>query len=604
MSQIQEVKEANNIIEVIGERIKLERSGANYRACCPFHSEKTPSFFVQEQMQRYRCFGCGASGDVIDFVENYESISFYEALKSLADRVGITLKDYQRSSEDEEREKLMEILDLAKEYYHYLLTEHQVGQIARDYLAERGTSAQSIKVFQLGYAMDSWDGLINYLHQKKKFPLDLINKTGLIVQGRNGSYYDRFRGRLIFPLKNHRGQVLGFSGRILTKDAKEAKYINSPETALYHKSKLLFGYSELLQEIKKKEKVIVVEGEFDMISSTQAHVNNIVAIKGSALTQDQVKLLSRVAKTIILCLDADQAGVTATRRAIEIVQEQEVDLRVIDLQHIEVLAGDDWAKDPDEIARENPKLWREAIENNISAYQFLINHSLDKNNVKTPEGQRAVINDLAPVLSKISHAVEKEFYLQQLAKALNVKSSLLASDIAKFGDRGKKKTSSESPTKEKMIVKSYRQRTEEYLLFLLFKFSAEEINVRAKQLAEQNLSLPGTKEILEQVQKIKGNFSLDKLGKLLAEDLKKNLMDLLLLSDYEATSQNIDLELEWQKLLKVLARENLRLEIDQLNKEIEQLDSLAERSAQEEKKLEELLSSIIAKQQAMQKLVK
>lgn len=603
MSQIQEVKEANNIVEVINERLKLERSGVNFKACCPFHSEKTPSFFVQEQIQRYRCFGCGVSGDVIDFVQNYESISFYEALKSLADRAGIVLKDYQRTSEDEEREQLLAILDLAKEYYHYLLTEHQVGQLARDYLTERGIKAESIKIFQLGYALDDWDALIKYLHVKKKFPLALIEKTGLLVRSKNGGFYDRFRGRLMFPLKNHRGQVVGFSGRVLDKAAKEAKYINAPETSLYHKSKMLFGYSELLKEIRKKEKVLVVEGEFDVISSTQAHVNHIVAIKGSALTADQVKLLARVVNTIILCLDADAAGIVATQRAIEIVREQAIDLRVIDLQHLDFLGTAEKVKDPDDLAREQPKLWRQAVESSISAYQFLINHSLDKNDLKTPEGQRTVINELAPVLSQISHAVEKEFYLQQLAKALNVKSSLLAADIAKFGQKGVKKTAAKQAEQAATSPQQpLRQRTEEYLLFLLFQFAPEEIISHAQQLSQEKLSLPGAQNIVKALLQIKSSFTLDKLAKNLAEDLKQQLMDLLLNDHYSGQSKDLDLEREWQKLLKALAKENLRQEIAELNQAINRLDSLAQRSATQEAELEQLLTAIVGKQQEMQKL--
>ena len=239
MSQIKEVKDATNIVEVVAEKIKLENSGANFKACCPFHNEKTPSFFVNPGLQRYRCFGCGANGDVLDFLQNFEGITFYEALKTLADRAGITLKEFQKSQDDEEREKLLEIMSFAKEYYYYLLTKHEVGQIGRDYLKNRDITNESIKIFQLGFATNAWDSLLKYLHQKKKFPLNLIEKTGLIIKGRSGGYYDRFRERLIFPLKNHRGQVVGFSGRLLSQSPKEAKYINSPETLLYHKSKML-----------------------------------------------------------------------------------------------------------------------------------------------------------------------------------------------------------------------------------------------------------------------------------------------------------------------------------------------------------------------------
>lgn len=602
MSQIQQVKDANNIVEIISERIKLDQSGTNYRACCPFHNEKTPSFFVNEQMQRYRCFGCGASGDVLDFVQNFEGISFYEALKTLADRVGIQLKEYQRTSEDEEREQLLEILDLTKEYYHFLLTQHEIGQGARDYLAKRGTTAESIKVFQLGYSLDSWDGLIRYLHDKKKFSLAVIEKTGLLVRGKTGRFYDRFRGRLMFPLKDHRGQVVGFSGRILSADAKEAKYINSPETLLYHKSKLLFGYSELIREIKKKEAVIVVEGEFDMISSTQAHVNNVVAIKGSALTHEQVHLLARVAKTIILSLDADEAGVKATKRAIEIVKGQDIDLRVIDLKHLDFLSEQDKVKDPDELARSNPKLWRQATDTTISAYQFLLNRSLDVHDPQTPEGKREIINELAPVLQQISHAVEKEYYLQQLAKILNVKSSLLEQDIAKFGKKATETVTEVEQKDVKKDSKTFQEKNEEYLLFLLFRHPVSDWQNKARQLSELTWSAAGLTTLLQQLLRLPKVTSLQQLAQSLAEDLKARLMEIVLQPEYEQMMQQVDLASEWQKMTKVVAKDSLRAEIQTLNQEIKNLDALNQRDGEQEKRLDELLALIVSKQQAIQKL--
>lgn len=602
MSQIREVKDATNIVEIIAEKIKLDGAGANFKACCPFHNEKTPSFFVNPGLQRYRCFGCGANGDVMDFLQNFEGITFYEALKTLADRAGIKLKEFQKSKDDEERETLIEIMSFAKEYYHFLLTQHEVGQQGRDYLKNRGVSSESIKLFQLGFATSAWDSLLKYLHQKKKYPLSLIEKTGLIIKGRNGTYYDRFRDRLIFPLKNHRGQVVGFSGRLMNKEAKEAKYINSPETVLYHKSKMLYGYSELFREIKKKEQVIVVEGEFDMISSAQSHINNVVAIKGSALTQDQVTLLSRVAKTIILSLDADDAGVKATERAIEIVGEKGLDLRVIDLKHLDGLAEEDKVKDPDELAREKPKVWREATETTVSAYEFIFNHILDVYDPKTPDGKRKIINRLAPILNNIDHAVEKEFYLQKLAQALNVKESLLSEDVAKFGQKQETKKPEDKTEEPKKISKTHQERSEEYLFFLLFNSKIDEILTKAKDLQSFSFVAPGFKEIIKQLFNFKGKFDLQKFANLLAEDLKKSLMDALLNPDYEQSSKEVDLEKEWKKALSMVKKESLRQEIAKINLEISKLDSSLKRTEAEEKKLDDLLASIVQKQAEIKKL--
>ena len=599
MSQIQEVKEANNIVEVISERIKLDHSGANYRACCPFHNEKTPSFFVSETMQRYRCFGCGASGDVLDFLQNFDGLTFYESLKSLADRANIQLRDYQRTSEDEERDRIYEALDLAKEYYHYLLTKHEVAKVAREYLQNRGCQNDSIKLFQLGFSTEAWDGLIRYLHDKKKFSLEILEKAGLVIRAKNGRYYDRFRGRLMFPLKNHRGQVVGFSGRVLSAEVKEAKYINSPETLLYHKSKMLYGYSELLREIKKKEKVIVVEGEFDMISSTQAHVNNVVAIKGSALTADQVQLLSRVAKTIILSLDADSAGVKATMRAIEIVNQFGLELRVLDLKHLDFLAAEDKVKDPDELARHTPKLWRQATESTISAYQFLLNCSFDAHDPKTPEGKREIINELAPMLNQITHAVEREYYLQQLAKKLQVKESLLAEDIRRFGKA--KHVLQKTPEKTK-VGKSFREKNEEYAIFLLFQLPPTEIVAEAKKIAELDFATPGIKSLLQQLSLWQGTLKVENFANRLAEDLKAQLMTYLLQPEYEKMLDQLELESEWEKIQKLLQKEALRAEIQAIDAKISSLDALTQRDENQEKELDQLLNLIIEKQQGIQKI--
>ncbi len=603
MSQIREIKDASNIVEIIGERIKLDSGGVNFKACCPFHNEKTPSFFVNPSLQRYRCFGCGANGDVLDFLQNFEGVTFYEALKTLADRAGITLKEFQRTQDDEEREKLLEILSLAKEYYHFILTKHEIGQTGRDYLKNRDISNESIKIFQLGFATNAWDSLLKYLHQKKRYPLDLIEKAGLIIRGKNGGYYDRFRERLIFPLKNHRGQVVGFSGRLLSQSPKEAKYINSPETLLYHKSKMLYGYSELFREIKKQEQVVVVEGEFDMISSAQAHINNVVAIKGSALTKDQVTLLSRVVKTIILSLDADEAGIKATKRAIEVVKEKGIDLKVIDLKHLDSLSAEDKVKDPDQLAREKPKLWRAAVGAAVSVYEFLMTSALDLYDPNTADGKRQIVNYLAPVLETIDHAVEKEFYLQKLSAALNVKESLLKADISKFGQKSAAiQVDEQKESKDKQMIKTYQERNEEYLLFLLFNSESKQIPERANTLADFAFVSSGFGKLIEQLLLFKGDFNLSNFAATLAEDLKKSLMDVLLNPDYEKSAKENDFDKEWQSTIARVKKEALRNEIAKINEEISSLDNSFKRTSEQETRLDELLALIVSKQAAIKKL--
>ncbi|HOA12085.1 DNA primase [Candidatus Woesebacteria bacterium] len=603
MSQIQEVKDANNIVEIVGEKIDLRPSGSSFKARCPFHSEKTPSFFVHPEMQRYRCFGCGATGDVLDFLQNYDGMTFYEALKYLADRASITLKDFNRTSEDEEREQLLGILNLAKEYYHYLLTQHEAGKPALAYLKERGTNSQSIKLFNLGYSLSSWDGLIKYLHQKKKYPLELIAKTGLIIKGKGDRYYDRFRGRVMFPLKNHRGQVVGFSGRLLTAQAKEAKYINSPETSLYHKSKLLYGYSELFREIRKANKVVVVEGEFDVISSAQAHVNNVVAIKGSALTADQVDLLARVSDSVILAFDADEAGINACKRAITLMKDKDIDLRVIDFPALHQLATAKDLKDPDDFARQEPKLWRQAVDQAISIYSFLLNTTLAHYDAETPDGKRKIIDELAPIINGIDHLVEKEFYLQKLSEKLNVKLGLIKEDIARVAEKKNKKTTVVKvkppiePNKQK--AKSHQEIMEEYLLFLLFHLEKDAFEEGVNNIIGLKWQTPGLSNIVDILSRELKNFDLEKFSKRLAEDLKAILMEILLNPEFEKNIKNTTPKKEWQRVLEQVKKNIVHSEIEAINQEINELDKKNQRTKDEEQRLDQLLEQIVQMQRQL-----
>lgn len=411
MSQIQEIKDRLDILEIVGERIQLQRSGKNYRATCPFHSEKTPSFYVSPELQRFICFGCRKQGDVFTFVQEFDRLTFPETMELLAQKAGVELEKTFHDPKEDQRRRLFTILDQAQKYYTFLLDEHAIGEPGRDYLKERGTSHQTQKTFGLGYAPSGWDHLTTYLAKKKKHSLDDIVATGLAIKSQKGSVYDRFRHRLMFPLHDHRGRVVGFSGRLLDAQAKEAKYINTPETALYHKRNLLYGYWQNLEFIRDKEAVIITEGEFDVLSSTQAHVGNIVAIKGSALTEDQIRILARTVKTIYLALDADGAGIEATKRAITLVQDFPVALRVIPLHG---------GKDPDELARFTPKNWREMTKQHVSAFEYVLDQAFAQQDAGTAQGLKNITNEMLTLLSSIDHAVERTFYLRQLAERLGV----------------------------------------------------------------------------------------------------------------------------------------------------------------------------------------
>lgn len=596
MSQVQEVKQAVDIVQLISERRPLQRSGTNWRGLCPFHSEKSPSFFVSEQMQRYKCFGCGETGDVFTFLQKYEGMTFPEALQYLADRGGITLTKMSYSAEDDQRARLLEILDLAKEYYSFLLREHALGEPGRAYLKGRGTTAESIKVFQMGYALDSWDGLIKYLHGKKKYSLADLDAAGLIVS-KNGKSYDRFRGRLMFPLTDHRGRVVGFSGRVLDKDAKEAKYINSPETMLYHKSQMLFGFSQLYQEIRKANEAVVVEGEFDVISSAQAHVNNVVAVKGSALTEDHMRLLSRTVTKVILSFDMDGAGMKATQRAIEVARPFGLELRVIDL-------GDATKKDPDELARSSPELWREVVKSSISVYDFFLRAAAKKYDLQTPEGKRQAIDELAPVLGQISHAVELDFYVKKLATLLDVAQQVVRADLQRFKELKKRgstgvreKAASDDKasdaSKAEPKTNTRKSRMEEYVLFLLLNTEPSQIVTRAEKLKHMSFARAGVKQILQQLLALKQVYEPAVFAKSLAEDLQQVLFDLSVNAAYLPMLPTLNVEAEWSKAVEELIAQDIAEETQKIQAELDELDQKGTKTPEDEARSTELLKRVV-----------
>jgi DNA primase len=470
-SQVEQIKQKIDIVEVIGERVNLKRAGRNLKGLCPFHSEKTPSFFVTPEMQSFKCFGCGVGGDVFTFLQQYEGLTFPEALEMLAKRAGVTLIKTYRNDEDNKRERGLEILHLAAEYYAYLLMNHPVGEGARKYLANRGVTRESIRDFGLGYSAESWDGLINFLVKKKGYKQEELEAVGMVIGRNGGGYYDRFRGRIMFPQKTATGQVVGFSGRVLDPETKEAKYINTPETAWYHKGEILYGLSIARSSVREKDRVVIVEGELDVISSRQAGVKEVVAVKGSALTEGQINLIRRLTHNLILSLDADKAGQEAIRRAIELGEPAGLNLRVLQLTG---------GKDPDEIAKNDRSRWKQLVETGVSVYQFYLDTAFSRFDTKTGEGQKKISQFLVPVFSKIENGVEKSFWIKQMAQRLGVEVEVIDEEIRKLRLMGKPSQAkvTEKPDDKKLLR---RERLERYVLATLLHLD-EAVGEQLKQL--------------------------------------------------------------------------------------------------------------------------
>ncbi len=465
-NQIEEVKNKTDIVSLISEYIEVKKAGRNYKANCPFHGEKTPSFMITPELQMYKCFGCGRHGDVFTFLEEHEGMEFSEALKYLAEKAGVTLT-LIKNEESSEKEKIIEINKSALNFYNYALHDHPQGKRVLEYLkVTRGLSDESIKRFKIGYSPESFEALANYLIQKKKLNKNELEKAGLLV----GRGIDRFRGRVMFPLTDHRENIVGFAGRILPWAMQDmAKYINSPDTPAYHKSHILYGMDITKSEIRDKKYAVIVEGELDMISSYQAGIRNVTAIKGSALTEDQLRLIARFCKKIVLCLDSDFAGDEAAKRGAVMAVNMGFEVKVAHIKNY---------KDPDEVARNAPEEYIKAIDEAVDIWEFLVNQVFNKYDSSTGNGKASISKEIVPLLSLIQDKIVQSFYVEMVARKLSVPIEAVLSEISKNVSIQKEITPSVVYQKTE---KGRRQLLEEKLLVNFMakdkkKLFSEEIN--------------------------------------------------------------------------------------------------------------------------------
>jgi DNA primase len=411
MTEIDEIKQKLDIVDVIGQYVSLKKSGKNYKGLCPFHGEKTPSFMVNQELQIYKCFGCNEGGDIFSFVEKMEGYDFRQALENLAERAGIKLKEFSRNeSEEGNKGILLEINETAKKFYHYILTKHAVGKSALDYLVnKRKLSLQTINDWELGYAPNSWSSLLDFMLKKGYQEKDLL-RAGVIMPDKfERKSNDKFRGRIIFPLTGIDGRVLGFGGRTITD--REPKYLNTPETSIFHKENFLFGLNKTRMEIKTSG-VVIVEGYMDAIGAYQAGVTNIVATCGTALTMPHLKIISRYTKDLVFCFDSDSAGINATLRAIDMCAQLDLNPKVMVLPQ-----GN---KDIDDLARSGTDGINKALNSALPAYDFIIKTVEAKNDAKTAIGKKKIMEEVCAFLSRSSNPAIKSHYAQVLGDNLAI----------------------------------------------------------------------------------------------------------------------------------------------------------------------------------------
>ena len=425
-----EVKSKLSVVDVVGETVQLRKAGTIMKGLCPFHGEKTPSFVVTPARETWHCFGCGEGGDVFSFVMKRDGIGFPEALKTLAARAGIQV-DERTSREDAHKARLREVLEQAIAFYHVVLTKSKTGAAALEYLHKRGFTDETIEKYQLGWAPTGWDEMIKMLQSRRQVGLGELAEVGLTGQRQGGrGAYDKFRARIIFPIRDAAGAAVGIGGRILpgqAPDSSAPKYLNSPATALFDKSRTLYLIERARSEMRRREEVVLVEGYTDALMAHQAGFENVVASLGTALTPGQVALISRYTNRIVLAYDVDPAGQHAgSVGGAELLGLVGVLATggLVDGGRVRVAQLPE-GKDPDEVIRDSPDLWREAIRTAQPILRFLINYYADAFDVRTPEGRSAAIGAMMPVLRDIADPVVRDEALQTLARRTGVEERVL-----------------------------------------------------------------------------------------------------------------------------------------------------------------------------------
>ncbi len=416
------IRDATDIVALVSEHVQLTRRGRNFLGLCPFHEEKTPSFSVNPDRQFYHCFGCGVGGDVFKFIQEIDRVTFVEAVKFLAERAGIALPERSGPSREEAEaaDELYRANDLAQKYFHHLLFKDDVGANARTYLQTRRLTDETIARFGLGYAPPEWDALLKVAGRRDLNP-QILERAGLALPRSTGSgHYDRFRDRIAFPIANLSDRTIAFGARALQPD-QEPKYLNSPETPIYHKGRVLYGLSITRDAIRRQNAVLVVEGYMDLISLAQAGIQHVVATSGTALTEDHGRLLARFARQVVLLFDGDAAGSTAAMRACEALLGTGLDACVVSLpvEH-----------DPDTFVQEHgADVLLERAENAQSVLDFYLDQLAQQHDLSSVEGKTRAVERLKPLLAKPRDAVRRDLLLREVAERLSVDEQSLRHDL-------------------------------------------------------------------------------------------------------------------------------------------------------------------------------
>jgi len=588
---IQQIKDRLDIVEVVSGYLKLEKTGINLRANCPFHGEKTPSFFVSPSRQSFKCFGCGESGSVFDFIMKMEGIEFGDALRMLARRAGVQLPSYHPETQTK-RNRLYEICEISCRFFEKQLHSSQAGRQVLKYFTGRGLAAESIKQWRLGYSPDQWRCLSDFLVGQGYQRAEILEAGLAVASEKSGDSYDRFRGRIMFPVLDLSSQVVGFGGRVFeneklkTKDEKKeenagAKYINTPATPLYDKSRVLYGLNFAKLAIRQKDSCILTEGYMDVILSHQAGFANAVATSGTALTSLHLKTIKRYTNNLLMAFDADAGGNMATQRGISLAISEEFNVKVILMPQ---------GLDPADVISQNQQQWANLIDGAQEIMSFYFATALNSFDASLPSGKKQIAQFILPHIKKISNAIVRAHWVQKLADILQVSEGAVVEEMARL-----KLENNSSPhnitadsadnknTNIKAEVKSRDTLLEERIVSLVLNYPSGLDFIDEAHL--ELFSLNGAKEIIKTLKShpVESPESAQVVCRQLSEqnkEVESFLEDVLFWSEVQSTEDSfVEIQLCLEQLKTVVARQNLQeiargIRQAEANKDVERLTCL------------------------------
>ena len=583
---IDEIRNRNDIVDVISQYVVLKRSGRNFFGLCPFHKEKSPSFSVSPDKQIFHCFGCGVGGNVFHFVSKIENISFREALEMLAEKAGVELPILESDTDNkliQLKSKVYEINKCAAEFYHENLYKPN-AKPAQEYVRKRKMDNTTLKNFMIGYSNNSYNELYNML-KEKGFTEEEILASSLVNKTKEGKFIDRFRGRLMFPIQDVRNRVMAFGGRVL--DDSKPKYINSPENIVYSKGRHLFGLNVAKKYENKMKKIIIVEGYMDAISLHQRGIHNVVASLGTAMTDAQGHLLRNNSEQVVIGYDSDGAGQLATMRGLEILQSMGCDIRILQIEGV---------KDPDEfVVKYGPERFLKQVDNAISLVEYKVKVLKSNLNLEQPNDKIKFLKEIANVLSKIDNSIEKEVYADKISKEYKVSKEAIYAEINKLDKSNNKankileKSKPRAEIKKETVTNEQVDKREKLAIYLLINYPNESYQIIRKNIdindfeSEKNRNI--VKKLYEELEK--GNSNINNVLDWFEDEETINYISWILAYDFEITEVNKCIT----DLINIYSKQNLINQRNEIIKALERNDLSKEESEQ----LGAMLNEIIIK---------